>query len=200
VPLISWFMLRGHCRHCRARISARYPLVEAGTGLLVVALVLARYDDLPELVLGLVLVAFLVPLALIDLDTRKLPNKLTLPAAIIAIVIGTLMDFSGEGERLLAAVAAGGFFFAAALAYPQGMGIGDVKLAGVMGLFLGREVVFALLVGLFAAAVAGVAIIARKGPREGRRATIPFGPFLALGGVVAVLVGEAGLDAYLDTF
>jgi leader peptidase (prepilin peptidase)/N-methyltransferase len=200
VPLLSWLLLRGRCRDCHAPISRRYPLVEAGTALLFVAIVVAHRDDAARLALGLVLVAFLVPLALIDLDTRLLPNRITLPAAIAAIALGTILDPSGEAERLIAGVAGGGFFLIAALAYPRGMGIGDVKLAGVLGLFLGREVAAALFVGLLAGVVAGVVVIARTGAREGRKTKVPFGPFLALGGVVAVLAGEALVDAYVGTF
>jgi leader peptidase (prepilin peptidase)/N-methyltransferase len=182
-----------------AQFSRRAQLVAASTALLFVAIVAVHHDDTARLVLGLVLVAFLVPLALIDLDTRLLPNKLTAPAAIAAIVLGTLLDPSGELERLIACVAGGGFFLLAALAYPRGMGMGDVKLAGVMGLFLGREVAAALFVGLVAGVVVGVAIMARKGTKEGRKTMVPFGPFLALGGVVAVLAGEALVDAYVGT-
>jgi leader peptidase (prepilin peptidase) / N-methyltransferase len=183
-----------------ASIPRRYPLVEAGTALLFVAIVAVHRDDPAQLALGLVLVSFLVPLALIDLDTRLLPNRMTLPAAVAAIVLGTVLDPSGEVERLIACVAGGGFFLLAALAYPRGMGIGDVKLAGVLGLFLGREVAAALLVGLLAGVLAGIVIIARKGTQEGRKTKVPFGPFLALGGVVALLVGEALVDAYVGTF
>ncbi|MDX6676476.1 MAG: leader peptidase (prepilin peptidase) / N-methyltransferase [Solirubrobacteraceae bacterium] len=182
-----------------AQFSRRSQLVAASTALLFVAIVAVHHDDTARLVLGLVLVAFLVPLALIDLDMRLLPNKLTAPAAIAAIVLGTLLDPSGELERLIACVAGGGFFLLAALAYPRGMGMGDVKLAGVMGLFLGREVAAALFVGLVAGVVVGVAIMARKGTKEGRKTMVPFGPFLALGGVVAVLAGEALVDAYVGT-
>ncbi|MBA3747465.1 MAG: prepilin peptidase [Solirubrobacterales bacterium] len=199
IPVLSWLLLHGRCRDCGEPISRRYPLVEAGTALLFVAVVGVHHDDTPRLVLGLVLVAFLVPLALIDLDTRKLPNRLTAPAAVAALVLGTLLDPSGEIERLIACVAAGGFFLLAALAYPRGMGMGDVKLAGVMGLFLGREVAAALFVGLVAGVVLGMVIIARKGSEEGRKTMVPFGPFLALGGVVAVLAGEALVDAYVGT-
>jgi leader peptidase (prepilin peptidase)/N-methyltransferase len=200
VPVLSWLLLHGRCRDCDAPISRRYPLVEAGTALLFAAVVAGHHDDRATLVLGLVLVAFLVPLALIDLDTRLLPNKLTLPAAVAALVLGTLLDPSGEPERILAGIAAGGFFLLAALAYPRGMGIGDVKLAGVLGLFLGREVGAALFVGLLAGVLAGVVVIARKGAREGRRTAVPFGPFLAFGGIVALLLGEALVDAYVGTF
>jgi leader peptidase (prepilin peptidase)/N-methyltransferase len=200
VPVLSWLLLRGRCRDCGEPISRRYPLVEAGTALLFVLVVAVHHDDTAKLVLGLVLVAFLVPLALIDLDTRKLPNKLTGPAAVAAIVLGLALDPSGEVERLIAGAAGGGFFLLAALAYPKGMGIGDVKLAGVLGLFLGRAVGAALLIGLIAGVVVGIAIMARKGVGEGRKTAVPFGPFLALGGIIALFVGEAIVDAYADTF
>ncbi|HEV7808267.1 MAG TPA: prepilin peptidase [Solirubrobacteraceae bacterium] len=200
VPVLSWLALHGRCRDCNARISRRYPLVETGTALLFVAIVVVHRDDPARLALGLVLVAFLVPLALIDLDTRLLPNRLTLPAAAAAIVLGTLLDPSDEVERLIAGVAGGAFFLLAALAHPRGMGVGDVKLAGVLGLFLGREVGVALLVGLLAGVVGGVVIIAVKGAQEGRKTKVPFGPFLALGGIVALLVGEALVDWYVGTF
>jgi leader peptidase (prepilin peptidase)/N-methyltransferase len=114
-------------------------------------------------------------------------------------VLGLALDPAGEPERLIAGAAAGGFFLAAALAYPRGMGLGDVKLAAVLGLFLGREVAAALLVALTAGVFVGAAIIARKGAAAGRKTAIPFGPFLALGGVVAVLVGDVLVDAYVTT-
>ncbi len=135
----------------------RPAVVAPAIAILVAAVVAVRHDDTPELVLGLVLVAFLVPLALIDLATRLLPNALTAPAAVLAVVLGTALDPGGEVERLVAGAAAGGFFLAAALASPRGMGMGDVKLAAVLGLFLGREVALAVLVAL-----------ARRGPRWGR--------------------------------
>jgi len=200
VPVLSWLRLRGRCRDCHEPISRRYPLVEAATGLLFAAVVVARRDDAADLLLGLVLVSFLVPLALIDLATRLLPNRLTLPAAVAAVVVGSLMDPSGEVERLAAGAAAGGFFLLAALAYPSGMGIGDVKLAAVLGLFLGREVSAAVLIALVAGVLVGVAIMRRVGVAEGRRTGVPFGPFLALGGVGALLWGQELVTAYLDQF
>lgn len=200
VPVVSWLALRGRCRDCGGPIAVRYALVEAATAVLFVAIAAVRHDDAAGLVLGLVLVAFLVPLVLIDLDVRLLPNAITLPAAVAAIALGTVLDPSGEVERLLAGAAAGGFFLLAALAYPRGMGIGDVKLAAVLGLFLGRAVAAALLVALVAGVLVGAAIIARKGIAEGRKTGVPFGPFLALGGLVALLAGDLLVDAYLGTF
>jgi leader peptidase (prepilin peptidase) / N-methyltransferase len=103
-------------------------------------------------------------------------------------------------EALIGAVAAGGFFLIAALLYPRGMGMGDVKLAGVLGLYLGRAVAPAILIALIAGVIVGAAVIARKGAKEGRKTAVPFGPFLALGGIVAFFVGNELVDAYLDTF
>jgi leader peptidase (prepilin peptidase) / N-methyltransferase len=199
VPVLSWLALRGRCRSCRAPISARYPLVEAVTGLLC-GLVVLRYGLDEDAILGLVLVLLLVPITLIDLDHRIIPNKLTLLGAVLAPAILAFTAPDAIPEHLIAAAGAGGFFLLAALAYPRGMGMGDVKLAFVLGLFLGRAVAPALFVALIAGTLVGAAIIARKGAAEGRKTAVPFGPFLALGGVVALLVGDAMVDWYLNTF
>lgn len=199
IPVLSWLLLRGRCRSCGERISPRYPLVEALTAALAVAVVALRWDE-PDVWLGLALVAVLVPTAVIDLDHRIIPNTLMAAGAIAAVAIGLLTDPGGEAERLIAGACAGAFLLAAALAYPRGMGMGDVKLAAVLGLFLGREVAVALLVALIAGTLVGVALMARRGVAEGRRTAIPFGPFLAFGGVVALLAGEPIVQWYLDTF
>jgi leader peptidase (prepilin peptidase)/N-methyltransferase len=199
VPVLSWLWLRGSCRGCAQPISARYPLVEAGTAVLLAGVAAVHADESVPLVLGAVLVLFLVPMALIDLDHRIIPNKLTGPAALVAVGLGLWLDPGGEPERLIAGAAAGGFFLLAALARPGGMGMGDVKLAGVLGLFLGGSVAVALMVALVAGTVVGAAVIARVGAAQGRKTAVPFGPFLALGGLVAVLVGDPLIDAYLTT-
>jgi leader peptidase (prepilin peptidase)/N-methyltransferase len=200
VPVLSYLLLRGRCRSCRGPIAARYPLVEALTAVLLAAVVAVHRDATAELVLGVVLVAFLVPMALVDLDNRIIPNALTGPAAVAAVALGLVLDPGGEVERLAAGALAGGFFLAAALARPGGMGMGDVKLAGVLGLFLGAPVAVALLVALVAGVLASAVIVARKGVAAGRRTAVPFGPFLALGGVAAVLAGQPLLHWYLSSF
>jgi leader peptidase (prepilin peptidase)/N-methyltransferase len=200
IPVLSWLLLGGHCRGCDGPISARYPLVEAGTAVLLGAVAAVHADATPELVLGAVLVLFLVPMALIDLDHRIIPNKLTAPAALLAVALGLALDPSGQPERLIAGAAAGGLFLLAALARPGGMGMGDVKLAGVLGLFLSGAVAVALMAALVLGTVVGGVIMARVGADAGRKTAVPFGPFLALGGVVAVLVGDPLLNAYLTTF
>lgn len=199
VPVLSWLALRGRCRSCGERISPRYPLVEALTAALAVAVVALRWDE-PDVWLGLALVVVLVPTAVIDLDHRIIPNTLMAAGAVAAVAIGLLTDPGGEPERLIAGACAGAFLLAAVLAYPRGMGMGDVKLAAVLGLFLGREVAVALLVALVAGTLVGVVVMARRGVAEGRRTAIPFGPFLAFGGVVALLAGEPIVQWYLDTF
>jgi leader peptidase (prepilin peptidase)/N-methyltransferase len=147
-----------------------------------------------------VLVTILIPIAIIDYEHRIIPNRITGPAAIVAILIGVFFDQDFVVEQLIAGAAAGGFFLLAAIAYPRGMGMGDVKLAGVMGLYLGRAVGLAVLIGLVAGVVVGALIIAQKGAKEGRKATVPFGPFLALGGIIAIFAGDAVADWYGDRF
>ena len=145
------------------------------------------------------LVAFLVPIALIDLDHRIIPNRLTGPAAVLAIVLGTVLDPGGEVERLIAGAAAAGALLVPSLLHPNGMGMGDAKLVGVLGLYLGRGVAPAFLVALVVGTAVGVAIMMRKGLADGRKTAVPFGPFLALGGVVGVLAGNDLVQLYLDT-
>jgi leader peptidase (prepilin peptidase)/N-methyltransferase len=200
VPVLSWLWLRGECRGCHQPISARYPLVEAGTAILLAAVAAVHADATPELVLGAVLVLFLVPITLIDADHQIIPNKLTAPAAVLAIVLGLALDPGGQVERLIAGAAAGGGLLVVALIRPNGMGMGDFKLAGVMGLFLGAPVAVAMFVGFLSGTVYGAVVMARKGVAAGRKTKVPFGPFLALGGVVAVLCGAPLIDAYLGTF
>ena len=199
VPVLSWLILRGRCRDCGEPISARYPLVELLTGALFAAVVIDSGAD-RHVWLGLALVCVLVPVAFIDLDHRIIPNAIVLPGAVAAVAIVAATEPSKLPEHLIAGVAAAGFFFVAVLAYPRGMGMGDVKLAGVLGLYLGRAVGPAILVALLSGTLVGVVIIARKGTREGRKTAVPFGPFLALGGVVGLFAGPDIVDWYLDTF
>jgi leader peptidase (prepilin peptidase)/N-methyltransferase len=199
VPVLSWLLLRGRCRACDVAIPVRYALVEALTALLCAAVVI---DDgaSRDAWLGVAFVLLLVPVTLIDLDHRIIPNVLMAIGAVVAVALVLVTQPGALVEHLIAAVAAGGFLLVAAIAYPGGMGMGDVKLAAVMGLFLGREVGPAMLVALLAGALAGAAIIAHRGAREGRKTAIPFGPFLALGGVVAVFAGDEIVAWYLGRF
>ena len=199
VPVLSWLALRGRARCCGASISARYPLTELSLGALYAATALILPDDAGQLALGLVFVTMLVAVTVTDLERRIIPNKILLVAAIIGVAIAALTDPGSLPERGIAAAAAGGLLFAAALAYPSGMGLGDVKLAATMGLFLGRDVAPAILVALLAGSLVGLAMIARHGAAARKRA-IPFGPFLALGGVAGLFAGDELVDWYLGTF
>ncbi|HXR31165.1 MAG TPA: prepilin peptidase [Solirubrobacterales bacterium] len=199
VPVVSWALLRGRARCCGAAISVRYPLTELAMGTLFAATVAALWDDGGEIALGLVFVTTLVAITVTDLEQRLIPNKILLVAALLGAAIATVTDPGSLAERAIAAATAGGLLFLAALAYPRGMGLGDVKLAAVMGLFLGRDVAPAILVALLAGSLVGIAMIALHGVAARKRA-IPFGPFLALGGVVALFAGDQLVDLYLGTF
>ena len=199
IPILSFVLLRGRCRNCSETISPRYPFVEALTALLCAGAVLA-HDSAATIALSVALILVVVPAALIDLEHRIIPNKLTALGAVLALVIGLALDPSGEPQRLIAGACAAGFLLLAALAYPGGMGMGDVKLAGVMGLFLGRAVAPAILFALLGGVLVGVAIVARKGVGAGRKTAVPFGPFLALGAVLASFVGQDLIDVYVHHF
>jgi leader peptidase (prepilin peptidase) / N-methyltransferase len=199
VPVASWTLLRGRARCCGARISARYPLTELALGLLYAATVLVLWEDPGEVALGLVLVTMLAAVTLTDLERRVIPNRILLVAGVLGVTIAAATDPGSLPERAIAAAAAGGFLFLAALAYPRGMGLGDVKLAAAIGLFLGRDVAPAILVALLAGSLFGLAMIAREGAAA-RKKAIPFGPFLALGGVVGLLAGDQLVSWYLGAF
>jgi leader peptidase (prepilin peptidase)/N-methyltransferase len=196
VPVLSWLLLGGHCRSCESSISPRYPLTEAATGALFAAVVIAHGAS-RSVWLDLIFVAALVAITRIDLEHRIIPNRILAPLAAAALVLTAILEPHQLPERLIAATVAGGVLFLVVLAYPKGMGMGDVKLLAVMGLVLGRSVAPALLVALITGTLVGVVIMARRGVGEGRRTAIPFGPFLALGGVVGVFAGPALVDVYL---
>lgn len=199
VPVVSWLLLRGRGRCCDARISARYPLAELGLGLAYLATVLVLRHDPSQMAMGLVLVTALMAVTITDLEQRIIPNKILLVATVIGVAIAAIFDTASLPERLIAAGAAGGLLFLAALAYPRGMGLGDVKLAAMIGFFLGQNVGPALLVALISGSVVGLALIAREGAAA-RKKAIPFGPFLALGAFVGLLAGNQLVDWYLGTF
>lgn len=189
IPVLSWLLLRGRARCCGAPISPRYPLTELTVGALYAATVIVYRHDAAEAAIGLVFVAMLAVVTLTDLERRIIPNKVLIAGAVICLAIAIPTDPGGVPERLIAAAASGALFFLVVLAYPRGMGLGDAKLAATMGLFLGRAVAPAILVGLLAGSLVGLVLIARHGQRA-RKMAIPFGPFLALGGVVGLLVGH----------
>jgi leader peptidase (prepilin peptidase)/N-methyltransferase len=198
VPLVSWLALRGRCRNCGTAISPRYPLVEALTAAVFVAVALTRGVD-SGLLLELPFAALLVAVAAIDLEHRIVPNRIVVPAAAFAIAAAAVVERGQLPELLIAGGIAFGALFLAALAYPAGMGMGDVKLAGVMGLYLGAAVAPALFAAFAAGAGVGVALLAREGASARKRA-VPFAPFLALGGLLGILAGPELVDLYQTRF
>ncbi len=174
----------------------RSPGVIAGT-LLIAAGVAVVQDSVASSVLRCALVFVLVACALIDLEQRIIPNRITGPAALVALALGVALDIAGEPTRLLWAAIAGGFLLLAALANPAGMGMGDVKLLAVMGLFLGRPVIVALLLALIGSVITGAVIARRSGIRVARKTGLAFGPYLAAGGLIAALLGNPLLHTYL---
>jgi leader peptidase (prepilin peptidase) / N-methyltransferase len=198
VPVVSWLLLRGRCRSCGARISPRYPLVELATALAFAAVVAVRGFD-NDLVLELPFVAALIALAAIDFDHKILPNKIVYPLAAYGVIATLLVDQDDLVENLIAGAGAFAFLLIAVIAYPRGMGMGDVKLAGAMGLYLGLSVIPALLAAFLSGSVVGLLIIAREGA-AGRKKAVPFGVFLALGGIVGVLAGPELIDVYETNF
>lgn len=193
-------MLRGRCRHCDEAFLIRYPLTElAMAAVFAATVVILGTDDGAELALSLAFCSMLAIVTVTDLERRVIPNVVLVAGAVVALAIVAATDASGLGARTMAAAAAGGFLLLVALAYPRGMGMGDVKLATVMGLYLGRAVAPALLIGFAAGALVGVAVIVRRGA-EARKEAVPFGPLLALGGAVGLWYGNAIIDWYVDTF
>jgi leader peptidase (prepilin peptidase) / N-methyltransferase len=205
VPVLSWLILRGRCRDCGAGISVRYPLVELATAGVFVALSV-RIGLEPELFAFLYLGAIGIALALIDIDVKRLPNAIVLPSyVVVAVLLGTAAAIQGEWGTLLRAVLAGlalyGFYFLLMLVYPRGMGFGDVKLAGILGAYLGWLGWGELVVGSFLAflvgGVFGLALMVVG--LAGRKSAIPFGPWMLLGALLGILWGGALADLYLDS-
>ena len=198
VPVVSWLLLRGRCRSCGAPISPRYPLVEALTGAGFVAVALTRGVN-DDLAVWLPFAAMLIAVAGIDLDHRIIPNKILLPAAIWGLAATIAFRPDNVDDALIAGGIAFGALLLTALAHPAGMGMGDVKLAGVMGIYLGSGVAPAMLVAFLTGSLVGLLIIAREG-RDARKKGVPFGPFLALGGLVGIFAGPELVDVYVDHF
>jgi leader peptidase (prepilin peptidase) / N-methyltransferase len=198
LPIVSWLALRGRCRHCAAPISPRYPLVELLTALAFAAVVAVRGVD-SGLVLELPFVASLIALAGIDYDHKLLPNRIVYPMTVYGVTATLLVDRDDLVENLIAGAGGFLFLFVALVAYPRGMGMGDVKLAGAMGLYLGLSIVPSMLIAFLAGSVVGLAIIAREGA-QARKKAIPFGVFLALGGIAGVVAGPELIELYEETF
>jgi prepilin signal peptidase PulO-like enzyme (type II secretory pathway) len=196
IPIVSYLFLRGRCRNCDASISPLYPLVEAVTAVLIVACV-ATFGPTAYAALAAAFCAVLVTLSVIDLRHRIVPNRIVVPAAGVMLLAHTLLDPSLAW--LAGALGASGFLFLAVLAYPKGLGMGDVKLALLLGAMLGGTVFVALLLGFLASLVPTVVLFARHGTAA-RKMAIPLVPFLSLGAVVSLFFGGEIMDAYLSFF
>ena len=204
VPVLSWLLLRGKCRDCGHPISARYPLVELACGVLFAVMAL-RFGFDAVLPAYLYLAAVGLALAMIDIDTQRLPDVLTLPSyAVAAVLLGAAAAVNHDGgsavRALVGAAAMGAFYFTLLLVYPAGMGFGDVKLAPVLGAYLGWLGFGSLAVGTFLGFLYGgvVGIAAMAVGKAGRKSKLPFGPFMLLGVLTAVLAGQQLVDAYKD--
>ena len=195
IPVVSWFLLRGRCRDCHAPISWRYPAVELGTALLAAACFAVFGLSLHAFAAAIFCVA-LVVISAIDIERRIVPNKIVLPAS--AVVLALMLAWKPSVEWPAAGFGAALFLFVAALVYPAGMGMGDVKLALLLGVAVGRSAPVALMAGMVAALVPSAVLFARHGSAA-RKMGIPFAPFLALGGVVALFWGNAVVHWYLNT-
>ena len=193
VPLLSYVLLRGRCRHCRTPIGWRYPAVELATAVLVAACVADFGVSLHALAAAVFCIA-LVAISAIDIERRIVPNRIVLPATLV--VLAVMLAWKPSIEWPAAGFGAALFLFLAALAYPAGMGMGDVKLALLLGVAVGRSVPVALMVGMLSALVPSAVLFARHGGAA-RKMGIPFAPFLAFGGVVALFAGDAVVHWYL---
>lgn len=195
VPVLSYVLLRGRCRNCKARISARYPLVEVFTGALFAA---AAYEFGLGLRLlsALVLISTLIALAGIDFEHRLLPNAIVGPAALVGLTLSILESPERWWVYPISALAVAGGLFALAIAYSGGMGMGDVKMGGMLGAFLGPYAALAVFLGAFAGAITGGLLIAAG--RIPRRHALPFGVFMALAGIVVLFVGPQLWGLYID--
>lgn len=193
IPLVSYFALRGKCRNCGVRIGLVYPVVEIAAALLVAACVLAFGLSFYAMIASF-FCCTLVAISAIDIEHRIVPDRIVLPATVV--VLGAQMVREPSIEWPLAALGAAGFLLLAAIVYPAGMGMGDVKLALLMGAMLGKVVAVALILGMIIAVIPGLYLMVRHG-RAARKMGIPFAPFLALGSVIALFAGEFLFHWYL---
>jgi leader peptidase (prepilin peptidase) / N-methyltransferase len=198
VPLVSYAVLRGRCRSCGVGISWRYPAVELATAVLVAASFL-RFGFSGKAFLAAYFCAALVVLSAIDAERRILPDLIVLPSFVIVLAANIALEPGRAVEWIAASLGASLFLFLALLAYPKGMGMGDVKLALLLGAMLGKAVSVGMMVGMLSALVFSIVLFAQHG-LGARKMYLPFGPFLAFGALVALFAGDAVLDAYLSLF
>lgn len=204
IPIVSYAVLRGKCRSCGEGISIRYPLVELlNAGLFLLAGL--RFGLTPQLFPALLLISTLVIIFFIDLEHYIIPNVVVFPVAVIGLVVMMTISLTASDAGFpswwafpLAGLGSAAFFLAIAMVFPRGMGMGDVKFAGLLGFFLARSVIIALFLGFTLGALVGIGLMAAG--IKGRKSRIPFGPFLAAGALPALFYGGQLLDLYLGTF
>ena len=195
VPLISYLLLGGRCRRCGEPISFWYPTVELLTAVLF-ALAGWKFGPTALLLPALLLIAALTVIFFIDLEHYIIPNVVVLPVAVIGLAAMIAIQPHRWLELLAAGLISGAFFFVIVLVFPKGMGLGDAKMAVMLGFFLGWSVVVALFAAFLLGALVGVTLIAVG--TKGRKSRLPFGPFLAAGAVLALFYGQPLLDKYLS--
>jgi leader peptidase (prepilin peptidase) / N-methyltransferase len=195
VPLVSYVLLRGRCRNCKEPISARYPVVEATTGLLFGTAAYAFGTSL-ALLPALVFISTLISLAIIDLEHRLLPNMIVGPAALVGLALSILTNPAGWWTYPLSALVVSGGLFGLTLIYPSGMGMGDVKMGGMLGAFLGPYAALAVFLGALIGAVTGGLLMAAG--KMQRRSALPFGLYMALGGIISCFVGPELWGLYMN--
>jgi leader peptidase (prepilin peptidase)/N-methyltransferase len=195
IPLISYLLLRGRCKNCKEPISARYPAVEATTGLLF-GVAAYKFGTSLDLLHALVFISALIPLAAIDLEHRLLPNAIVGPAALVGLLLSILANPAGWWIYPLSAIAVAGALLGLALIYPSGMGMGDVKMGGMLGAFLGPYAALAVFLGALIGAITGGLLMAAG--KVHRRSALPFGLFMAAGGLISLFAGPQLWDLYLN--
>ncbi len=203
IPLISYLILMGKCRHCRAPISFRYPMVEALTGTIAL-LLFQQYGFSMQLLGESIFVSLLILIAFIDLDTFTIPNILSLPGIAAGLAFSFLTPRLSWQDSLLGILLGGGFLYAVAVAYQffrrqEGLGGGDIKLLAMIGAFLGSAgVLFTIMLASVVGAMAGIAVMRRT--RAGLTAMVPFGPFLSLGAICYLVWGQSLVHWYVSEF
>ncbi len=202
IPVVSYLLLRGKCRHCRVHISPRYPLVEALTGL-VAMLLFRRYGFHPQLLVEFVFASILIIITFIDLDTYTIPDVFSLTGIGLGFLGSFLTARLSWTDSLLGVLLGGGLFWAIAAGYAwvrrrEGLGGGDIKLLAMIGAFVGWSgVVFTILAASISGLAVGLVVMARS--RQGLTAMIPFGPFLALGAISYIFWGQSFFQWYMGT-
>jgi leader peptidase (prepilin peptidase) / N-methyltransferase len=198
LPLLSYALLRGRCRHCGERISVRYPMVELLTGLLFVLAVWQR-GLAPDLIPALLLLTALVALTAIDLDRQLIPDAISLPGIVVGFVSSVILGRPGWLDSLLGILLGAGIFFVIIVASRGGMGGGDMKLGAMLGAFLGWKLVLvAILIAVLVGGVVAIALLLMG--QRGRKDALAFGPYLALGGAISLFWGGPLLEWYLGVF